>query len=159
MLWQDVKNMWCKIQRWRLEEGGIGFGQLKKVMVAFYATHDYNPPLPVFAIAMTMAASDCNRDAIVICVEKCGEAVWRGGYLNIRRILFTQSRLRAPHKSLAAGNAGFILLRRSKCCNCVWPFFFEHVFFFCFHITRSIFLILVWILSIQPVDIFAIRIL
>ena len=26
--------MWCKIQRWRLEKGGIGFGQLEKVMVA-----------------------------------------------------------------------------------------------------------------------------
>ena len=34
VLWQDVKNRWCKIQRWRLEKGGIGFGQLKKVMVA-----------------------------------------------------------------------------------------------------------------------------
>ena len=44
----------------------------------FYANEDYklNPPWPKVAIALSMSASDYNRDAIVICTESV--AVWRG---------------------------------------------------------------------------------
>ena len=42
----------------------------------FYANQDFNPPLLMVAIALSMAALDYNRDAIVIGIESV--AVWRG---------------------------------------------------------------------------------
>ena len=41
-----------------------------------YANEDYNSPLPMVAIALSMTASDYNRDAIVICIGSV--TVWRG---------------------------------------------------------------------------------